>query len=518
MVVLDRLRLFEKALLPLVLMAALFAITVGWGMVEFHRTVEAYRALVERNAPASLRIERLNALTDEVGYAIDRNITYVCLKADAAACARTQSDLENAAAEGEQRLDEAIRFDPAHRADYEHFRQAFRAVVAPTREAMAFAMHDENERAKAIMAPVDQRILALSDELFRYSRVRIVDHSQEGQALAASAGATQRTMIAIGALAAAVGFGVAAWIGLAELTAPIMRLCVRMAQLARGELDSPVEGQHRRDEIGEMARAVQVFKDNAHAKLQAEADAEKARAAAREAQANIARVARVLSVGELASSIAHEINQPIAAIVTNGETALRWLELEPPNADKAKAATERTIRDARRASAVVSRVRGMLAKTPPEFAVLDINAVVQDVLGFIEDERTRARVKIHARLAPHLPPVSGDPIQLQQVVLNLVMNGIQAMHANPERSRTLSIATAVRESGEIGVAIEDRGPGFDAEVAAQVFEPFFTTKESGIGLGLSISRSIIEAHGGRIWAEPASPRGAVFQFTLPVRA
>ena len=167
---------------------------------------------------------------------------------------------------------------------------------------------------------------------------------------------------------------------------------------------------------------------------------------------------------------------------------------------------------------MVSRVRGMLAKTPPEFAVLDINAVVQDVLGFIEDERTRARVKIHARLAPHLPPVSGDPIQLQQVVLNLVMNGIQAMHANPERSRTLSIATAVRESGEIGVAIEDRGPGFDAEVAAQVFEPFFTTKESGIGLGLSISRSIIEAHGGRIWAEPASPRGAVFQFTLPVRA
>ena len=519
MVVLDRLRLFEKAMLPLVLMAALFAVTIGMGVVELHRTVASYREIVGGSAPAVLRIERLNALTNQVGYSLDRNLIYVCKGADAAECARTQRDRDNAATEGEQRLDEAVRFDPERRADYERFRREFRAVVGPTRVAMAFGMRDENARAKEIMAPVNDRILALSDELFRYGNARTQDNRTRGLALAESVAITERGMIAVGALAAAIGIGVAAWIALSEVIAPLSRLGRRMAQLAGGELDVPVEGQARRDEIGEMARAVQVFKDNARAKLVAEAAAAEARTAAtqaaRDAQAEIARVARVLSVGELASLIAHEINQPIAAIVTSGQASLRWLDRPAPDTAKAKAATMRTIRDAERASAVIARVRAMLAKAPPEFVALDANRVVEDVLVFVEDARRRQHVTIRTKLEPDLPEVLGDPIQLQQVVLNLVMNAIEAMRTTPDRARTLIIGTARTDTGGVAVAIEDRGVGIDAEAADRLFEPFFTMKEDGVGLGLAISRSIIEAHGGRIWAEPATPGGAVFRFVLP---
>ena len=519
MAVLGGLRLFEKTLLPLVLMATLFVVTIGLGVTVLHRTVASYREILSRNAPAVLRIERLNALTDQVGYAIERNLNYRCLGEDAAECARTQRNLADAAAEGEQRLNEADRFDPAFRADYDRFRQAFRAVAEPARAAMAFGMKDDKFHAEAAMAPVNGRILALSDALFRYSNRRTADNRAQGLALAAQAGATEQNMILFGALAAVVGLGVAAWVGFAEMTAPILRLCLRMEELAEGDLDAPIEGQGRHDEIGKMARAVQVFKDNAHAKLLAEAAAEQARVAAaqatREAQAEIARVARVLSVGELASSIAHEINQPIGAIATNGQTALGWLTRAPPDLDRAKTAIERTVRDAMRAGAIVSRVRGMMTNSEPDYAALDVNAVIEDVLGFIEDERRRAGVTIRTELDPNLPRVVGDPIQLQQVVLNLVMNGIDAMRASPAPARLMLIRSSAAEPGTVKVAVEDRGSGFDADVIERVFTPLFTTKKTGIGLGLSITRSIVEAHGGRIWAEPAAPSGALFQFTLP---
>jgi len=167
-----------------------------------------------------------------------------------------------------------------------------------------------------------------------------------------------------------------------------------------------------------------------------------------------------------------------------------------------------------RASAIVQRVRGMLAKDEPEMVPLDINAVVEDVLGFLEDERRRCQVTVHTELGAGLPKVMGDPIQLQQVVLNLVMNGIEAMRASPAGSRVMQVRTSAAADG-VSVAVEDRGAGIADEAIGRVFEPFFTTKTSGVGLGLAITRSIVEAHGGRIWVEAAEPRGALFQFTLP---
>ena len=506
-------------MLPLVLMAALFAVTIGLGGAVLHRTVAGYREILSRNGPAVLRIERLNALTDQVGYAIERNLDYRCLGKDAALCDSTAKALDIAAVEGEQRLDEAARFDPANRADYERFRQAFRAIVGPTRTAMAASMKDDKARALAIMPPVNARILALSDDLFRYSSARTQQSRAQGLALATTASMTERNMILFGALAALLGVGIAAWIGLAELTAPILRLCVSMLELAEGHLDAPIEGQDRRDEIGKMARAVQVFKENVHARRLAEAEAEAARNAAaqarRDAEAEIARVARVLSLGELTSSITHEINQPIAAIAANGQTALGWLKRSPPDLDRAAAAVERTVRDALRAGAIVARVRGMIANHEPEYVALDVNAVIKDVLGFIEDERRRAGVVIRTELAADLPCVTGDAIQLQQVVLNLVMNGIDAMRTSPASSRLLVIRSSAAEPGLDKIAVEDRGSGLDPDLVERVFTPLFTTKKTGIGLGLAITRSIVESHGGRIWAEPATPNGALFQFTLP---
>ncbi|MGZ3277114.1 MAG: ATP-binding protein [Caulobacteraceae bacterium] len=519
MAVLDRFRLFEKTLLPLALMATLFVVTIGLGVAVLHRTVASYREILSHNAPAVLRLERLNALTDQVGYAIERSLDYRCLGKDAALCARAERALEAAATEGEKSLDEAVRFDPAFRADYDRFRQAFQAVVEPTRTAMASSLKDDKAAALAVMGPINPRILALSDELFRYSSQRTAENRTQGLALTATAQATERNMVLVGALAALLGLGVAAWIGFAELTVPILRLCTRMFELAEGRLDVTIEGQDRRDEIGKMARAVQVFKENAYARLEAEAEAERAREAAaqakRDAQAEIARVARVLTVGELASSITHELNQPLAAIAASGQTALGWLSRSPPDMDRATAAVERTVRDSLRAGAIVERVRGMLAKREPELVALDINTVIDDVLGFLDDERRRAEVAVRTDFGANLPPVMGDPIQLQQVVVNLVMNGIESMRAGPARSRVMHITTRATNQGCISVAIEDRGSGMADDVIERVFDPFFTTKASGVGLGLAITRSIVEAHGGRIWAESAAPRGAVFQFTLP---
>jgi PAS domain S-box-containing protein len=251
----------------------------------------------------------------------------------------------------------------------------------------------------------------------------------------------------------------------------------------------------------------------------AEAEAsEAARAAAeeaaRESMSELTRVARLLSVGEFATSIAHELNQPLAAIVTNSDTSLRWLAKTPPNLDEARAAIGRTLRDAGRAAAVISRTRAMLSKRPPALSRLDINDCVEEVLAFTDTELRRNGVTVRRRFQRPSPVTNGDRVQLQQVLLNLVRNGMEAMTDTADRPRVLSVRTLTQNDGDVLVEVEDSGVGLTPDAADHLFDSFYTTKIGGIGLGLPISRSIVETHGGRLWAAPAPEGGAIFRFTL----
>lgn len=243
-----------------------------------------------------------------------------------------------------------------------------------------------------------------------------------------------------------------------------------------------------------------------------------AEAAARDALAELSRVARMSMLGELVASIAHEINQPLAAIVANCDASLRWLAREPPNVREAEAAIRRAIGDASRMSEVIARTRSMVVKQPFHPADFDLNEAVREVLLFTARERGRSGVETAAELDPDLPLVRGDRVQIQQVLLNLILNGVDAMRSIADRKPRLLVRTSALGSGEVRVDVEDRGVGLDPQTAERVFERFFTTKPGGTGLGLAISRSIVEAHGGRVWTSAAEPNGAIFSFTLPTAA
>jgi PAS domain S-box-containing protein len=234
----------------------------------------------------------------------------------------------------------------------------------------------------------------------------------------------------------------------------------------------------------------------------------------RKAQAELAHVTRLTTMGELAASIAHEVNQPLAAVITNGNASLRWLAAQTPNLDEAREAVQRIIRDGHRAADVIQRVRALLKKTSPQKTWLDINDVIHEVLTLAHSEVRRHRVSLCTELATGLPPVLGDRIQLQQVILNLVMNGMEAMSSVADRSRELLIRSGSHGPQGIFVAVRDSGIGLDAQTLDRIFDAFFTTKPEGMGMGLSISRTIIEAHGGRLWATANDGHGATFQFTL----
>jgi len=242
----------------------------------------------------------------------------------------------------------------------------------------------------------------------------------------------------------------------------------------------------------------------------------RAEEALREAQAELAHVTRVTILGELAASIAHEINQPLAAVITNGSACLRWLAGATPNLDEAREAVGRIIRDGKRASDVIGRIRALVKKSGTEQVRLDINEVIQEVIGLIQSEIQKNGVALRMELAADLPRVLGDRVQLQQVILNLVMNGIEAMSAVTDRSRDLLIRSCQYESDKVLVAVQDAGTGLETESRDHLFTAFFTTKPKGMGMGLAISRSIIEAHGGKLWASPNDGPGATFQFTLHV--
>jgi PAS domain S-box-containing protein len=235
-----------------------------------------------------------------------------------------------------------------------------------------------------------------------------------------------------------------------------------------------------------------------------------------EAQANLAHVTRVTALGELAASIAHEVNQPLAAVVTNAAACLRWLDRETPNLDEARGTVRSIIKDGSRAGEVIQRVRGLVNKTAGQKAPLHLNEVVDEVITLVQLELFSHRVLLRLELAPALPLVLADRIQLQQVILNLIVNGIEAMQAVTDRPRELVIQTHQDETHQILLTVKDCGIGIAADNADRLFDAFFSTKSSGMGMGLSICRSIVDAHGGRLSASGNAGPGATFQFTLPL--
>ena len=239
--------------------------------------------------------------------------------------------------------------------------------------------------------------------------------------------------------------------------------------------------------------------------------------ALRESQAELARVMRVTMLGEITASMAHEINQPLAAVVMNGNACRRWLDANPPNIQEALDAARRVVSDGERAGQVISRVRSLVRKGAPERTELNVNEIIRETLAFTRIELEQHRVSVQTELPDNLPRVAGDRVQLQQVLVNLILNGIDAMADVPDRSRVLTIRSRLKEDGAVTVAVTDNGKGLDPGNAERIFEAFFSTKATGLGMGLSVSRSIIEQHGGKIWATPndASGGGMTMRFTLP---
>jgi PAS domain S-box-containing protein len=234
-----------------------------------------------------------------------------------------------------------------------------------------------------------------------------------------------------------------------------------------------------------------------------------------QAQSALTHAARVATLGELSASIAHEVNQPLAAIITNGEAALRWLGRKEPDLGEAQDALKRVISDGERASEVIRRIRALTRKSEQNRTALDLNAVIEESLALVQREIAGHHVALVLDLAPDLPPVEADRIQLQQVLINLLLNAVQALEAVPPEARRLAVRTFADPSMQAAVAVEDSGPGFDPDAAAKLFSAFYTTKASGMGMGLSICRSIVEAAGGRIWATRNAGPGATFHITLP---
>jgi C4-dicarboxylate-specific signal transduction histidine kinase len=235
----------------------------------------------------------------------------------------------------------------------------------------------------------------------------------------------------------------------------------------------------------------------------------------RELQANFTHAARLSMLGELATSIAHEVNQPLSAIVTNGETSLLWLARDDPNIAKVGQLTRRIVVSARRASDIVQRIRGMAAKRAPERAPLDLNQVVEEALLFVRHDLEEKSIELSADLSAGLPPVTGDRILLQQVIVNLLINSIQAIVQAGGAMRRIDVSTQRDGDAAMSFAIRDSGPGIAGENLDHIFDSFFTTKDAGMGIGLAICQSIIIAHGGSIGASNHPQGGAQFRFILP---
>ena len=247
----------------------------------------------------------------------------------------------------------------------------------------------------------------------------------------------------------------------------------------------------------------------------AEEALKKAQEALRTSQAELAHVNRLMTMGELAASIAHEVNQPLSATVLNGNSCIRWLAGAVPNLDQAREAAKRIVRDATRAGEVIARIRALTRKANTEKERLDLNQTIEEGVALVHGELRKNRVALRTELRDDLAPILGDRVQLQQLMLNLIMNGMEAMNAVAGRPRELAITTRDGETDQVQVTVRDSGAGLDPQSRDRIFDAFYTTKPAGMGMGLSISRSIVQNHGGRLWAVANDGPGTTFQFTVP---
>ncbi|MDB5519307.1 MAG: hypothetical protein JWQ17_6065 [Tardiphaga sp.] len=403
-----------------------------------------------------------------------------------------------------QKLRDLTSRDPAlqsHLDELNEFAKKWRSAIAE-REIALMANPETHEDARALggstagKAAMDL-IRVKVDEIDRIER----DLLTQRDAVQNQAFATAYTVTILGgatSLIIAILMGVLLTRGIAV---PITRMTGAMTALAQGDSAVEVPGVGRNDEIGAMAAAVRIFKDNMIERQRA--------------QAELARVGRLTTMGELVASIAHEVNQPLTGIMIHGDACLRWLNRDEPDLGEVRDALSRIQQDSRRAAQIIENLRALTKKSGPQLRRLDINGAIQEILALIRTELTQHNLVLHTHLSTGDRTVFGDRVQLQQVVLNLIMNSIEAMSAVTDRPKVLTISSERVETGDVLVAVKDTGTGIDPAIAVRIFESFFTTKPNGMGIGLSICRSIIEGHGGRFWASPNRPHGAVFQFTLP---
>jgi C4-dicarboxylate-specific signal transduction histidine kinase len=252
-------------------------------------------------------------------------------------------------------------------------------------------------------------------------------------------------------------------------------------------------------------------------KRRGEESRNRAEGALRQAQADLAHISRVTTLGELTASLAHEVKQPIAAAVTDANTCLRWLARDQPDLEEARDASLRVVKDATRAAEIIDRIRLLFKKSTPQRELVDLNEVIREMIVLLRNQATRYSIIVRTDLAGDIPQIMGDRVQLQQVLMNLIMNSIDAMK-EAEGMRSLAIKSQRADHEQVMLSVSDSGVGLPPDQADQIFNAFFTTKLEGSGMGLRISRSIVESHGGRLWAADNAPRGASFHFTLPTKA
>jgi C4-dicarboxylate-specific signal transduction histidine kinase len=394
--------------------------------------------------------------------------------------------------------------NPAQQTRLDHLNELatkWRSDIAQRVVALA-AKPETREDARALVASTAAKtamdhVRAKVDEIVGVER----DLLAQRDAVQARAFATAYAMTILGGTASLI---VALLMGVLltrGITVPITRMTSAMAALAKGDTNVEAPGVGRGDEIGAMAASLQVFKESIIER--------------QTARAELAHINRVATMGQLTASIAHEVNQPIAATVSNAQAGLRWLNRQPPDLDEVREALACIAEDGKRAGDVIAGIRDFMKKAPPRKDRVELNGAIREVIELTRSEAVKNGVWVQAELRDGLPLIQGDRVQLQQVMLNLIVNAVEAMSGISEAGRELLISTRKAETGGVRVAVRDSGPGLTPEALEHLFEPFYTTKPNGLGLGLSICRSIIEAHGGRLWASANVPRGAVFQFTLP---